>query len=162
MPFIGIMWEKIKPSFHYLLRSGKDLKKNSNQTNAISTPKIIKLVLALILSNIFFFMLFSADEAKTPEQSYQGVEIIIEGKLLTSFEKNKEVLLTHSNSGLKIKARLLSIQETQDHYLVLTQESDAIKILARPLHWNILPYLKNFTLSSPKQYVQEIDHEIHF
>lgn len=162
MLFIATMWEKIKTSSQHFLKSGSALKKGSTQTNAISAQKILKLVIALILSNIFFFMLFSSDETSKVEKTYQGVEVIIEGKLLTSFEENKEVLLTHPNSGLKIKARLLTHPDMQDHYLILAEESDALKILARPLQWNILPYLKNYSLRSPKQLTQEIDHEIHF
>ena len=167
MPYIAITWKKIKPSLLALLRSGVDLKKNTNQTNNISKNKIIKFCLVLILSNIFFFMLFSSDERAPVHGRKIGVEIIIEGKLLTSFEEHKEVLLTHSPSGQKIRATLRSALESQSgtegtQYLVSSSEEDALKILKYPSGWTILPYLKNYSLHQPKRLIQEIDHEIHF
>lgn len=168
MPFIATTFLKIKMRFQNLLKNGIELKKNTKQTNGIDSKKIIKLIVAIILSNIFFFMLFSSGEENNKNfQKSEGVEVIIEAELMTSFTEGKEVLLTQKGSGLAIKAKLLNLPETQSlddkkHYLVLTSETDAHKILGHPLNWNILPYLKDFTLSTPKRQLQEIDHEIHF
>lgn len=161
MPFITTMWEKIKTKFKSSLKNGASLKGSSTLTSATSKKPIIKLMMAFLLSNIFFFMLFSEDKEKKSPTERVGIEIIIEGKLMTSFEKNKEVILSHQHAGI-IKARLLEIQPMQDSYLVLTTEAEAIKILARPVNWSILPYLKNYSMKTPSKPMQEIDHEIHF
>jgi len=162
MESIAITWQKIKTNFKILLKNGVASTKSTNQTGAISKPKILKLIVAIILSNVFFFMLFSGTDEKTTTVKASGIEIIIEGKLMTSFEENKEVLLTHPASGMKIKGRLLTHQNSDTHYLVLVSEEEAQSILNRASDWNILPYLKNFRLIGPKKIAQEIDHEIHF
>ncbi len=167
MPYIAITWKKIKPSLLALLKSGVDLKKNTNQPNNISKNKLIKFCLVLILSNIFFFMLFSSNDTNPVHDKKAGVEVIIEGKLLTSFVEHKEVLLTHGLSGQKVKAILVMAQESQNgtegaQYLVSSTEEDALKILKHPSGWNILPYLKNYSLHQTRRLNQEIDHEIHF
>lgn len=163
MESIATTFEKIKTFFLASLKNGTDSKKNIAVTSAISKIKIIKIVTALILSNIFFYMLFSPnDEVSELKTNRGGVEVIIEGKLMTSFEENKDVLLTQPNLGLKLKGKLLTNQNSETHYLVLVSEEDAQQILGRPLNWNILPYLKNFKLPTARRTHQEIDHEIHF
>ncbi|GEM_PF-1848935 len=168
MPFIVTMFIKIKMRFLALLKSGIDLKKSTKKTSAIDAKKIIKIITAIILSNIFFFMLFSSPNvSKQKINSADEVEVIIEGELMTSFSEGKDVLLTQTGSGIKVRAKLLTLPENQNlddkkHYLVLTSIADAHKVLGRPLNWNILPYLKDFTLRTPKRQAQEIDHEIHF
>lgn len=104
-----------------------------------------KLAIAIILSNIFFFVLFAdQDEVQTSTGLPQGqVEIQIKGELLTPFHSGKKVLLLQRKAGRSIEALLEKAEE--GNFTVAVREDDASTILAYE-SWEIVPYLKSLTL----------------
>ena len=108
----------------------------------------MKLGIALIVSNVFFFVLF----AGTPEESQPeagipvgSVEMQIKAELLTPFAKGKKVLLIQRSAGWKAETLLRSEANLEGRITVLISEADA-PLLLRFENWEILPYLKHFNL----------------
>ena len=138
---------------------------NNAGTILIKNTKIkpiwIKLGLALILSNIFFFILFS-DDSSTPSAPPvpQGwVEIQLHAELFTSYEDHKKILLVHRPAKKKFPAILKKEPvDPTGRYTVLVQEKAASEIFEHTT-WEILPDLK--TLSFIKTQQRE-NHEIRY
>lgn len=139
-----------------LEKVGTSLKKNTK-------TKVwwLKLFIGLILSNIFFFILFSHPE-KTIETSRipEGwVEVQLDAQLLTPFHLGKKVLLVHRNGRKKLEGVLqASAPEQIGKITVLVKESEAHALFMHEA-WEILPYLKHLTFS-PKR--TEASHEIRY
>lgn len=121
----------------------------------------MKLGIALIVSNVFFFVLFagtpeaSVPESMTPEGS---VEMQIKAELLTPFEKGKKVLLIQRAAGWKAVALLSAEANLEGRITVVVSEADA-PLLMRFENWEILPYLKHFNLYRETKGIQ---HEIRY
>ncbi len=65
----------------------------------------LKLGVALVLSNVFFFLLFGGDNTSSAETTHMPeglVEVQLEARLHTPFQKGKKVLLV-SRSGRNIR-----------------------------------------------------------
>lgn len=122
----------------------------------------IKLALALIVSNIFFFVLFAgATEAEgivTSVPPEGSVEMQLKAELLTPFQQGKKVLLIQRAAGRKVEAILKAEANLEGRITVLVQEADA-QLLLRYEFWEILPYLKNLILSQESKGTQ---HEIRY
>lgn len=135
---------------------GTILKKNTK-------TKWIKIGIALVLSNIFFFMLFSGDsEVKQVESSgipSGWVEVQLSAELLTPFHSGKKVLLVHRNARKKLEGVL---QDTGAGELgkitVLVKETEANALFQHET-WEVLPYLKNLTFAQVRK---EHSHEIRY
>lgn len=134
--------------------AGTNLKKNiRNKT------WLMKLGLSLVLSNIFFFILFSRSETKKAESSIpEGwVEIQVRAELLTPFHSGKKVLLLQRNAGKQVEAMLEnSPVEPDGRFTVLVKEAQA-EVLLKYESWEIVPFLKTLSLNStPRGEMHEI------
>ena len=122
----------------------------------------IKLGLSLIISNIFFFLLFSNPKTETvnPGPKAPGeVEIQLQAQLLTPFQVGKKILIINRKRRKKIEAVLLSQElEVLNKFTVLVKEEEA-NTLFHYSDWEILPYMKylSFALN-----VKDHQHEIRY
>lgn len=120
----------------------------------------IKLGIALVLSNIFFFILFGnedpvvAPEIKTPEGV---VEVQLPAILLTPFQKGKKVWLINRVYKKQVEAVLQN--EAEGKFEILVKEESA-PILFQYEIWEILPFIK--TLNFQKKYTPGVIHEIRY
>lgn len=120
----------------------------------------MKLGFAIILSNIFFFVLFSDDSEMKQETSSvpQGwVEMQLEAQLLTPFHSGKKVLVVHRLGRKKLEG-VLQTAENENKITVLVKEEEAHALLQFE-SWEILPYLKHLNFASVKK---EESHEIRY
>lgn len=124
--------------------------------------KWIKLGVALILSNVFFFMLFSGDGDVKQEVSGipEGwVEVQLEAQLLTPFQSGKKVLIVHRTARKKLEGVLQATGTDElGRITVLVKEEEA-NALFQHSTWEVLPYLKHLTFSHVKK---EHGHEIRY
>lgn len=103
-----------------------------------------KLGVALILSNIFFFLLFSGDsEVKQENAIPEGwVEIQLQADLLTPFHYGKKVLIVHRIGRKKLEGVLqASGTDETGRITVLVKESEAHSLFQYE-SWEVLPFLK--------------------
>jgi len=115
----------------------------------------IKLGIALVLSNIFFFLLFSGDsEVKQLEVSgipTGWVEVQLNAELMTPFHSGKKVLLVHRNGRKKLEGVLQDPGANElGKITVLVKETEA-HALFQHTTWEVLPYLKNLTFASVRK-----------
>ena len=122
----------------------------------------MKLAVAIVLSNIFFFVLFSGSETKTTATSSipEGwVEIHVRAELLTPFQSGKKVLLLQRNARKKVEAMLeTSPLEPEGRFTVLVKETEAEALLKYD-SWEIVPFLKTITFAPLSR---GADHEIRY
>ncbi|MGE3611122.1 MAG: hypothetical protein AB7I27_16140 [Bacteriovoracaceae bacterium] len=128
---------------------------NTNSKNKIWW---VKLGIALILSNIFFFFLFSNE--RPPEKSSDSipkgmVEIQLNAELQTPFQKGKRILLINRFFKKQLEAVLQA--EREGRFEVIVKEEDA-PVLFQHDSWEILPYMKNLFKKTVKS--NGVQHEI--
>jgi hypothetical protein len=106
--------------------------------------KAVKLAVALILSNLFFFLLFSGpEEVKAETGLLPGVvELQLKVNLLTPFEAGKKILLIHRSSRLRAEGKMKMPQDAEGRITVEVSEADAELLLTQE-EWEITPYLKS-------------------
>lgn len=111
--------------------------------------KMIKIAIALILSNIFFFLLFSGNEKKeNHEINSQGlVEVSIQAVLLTPFQNGKKILLIQKSGGHKLIGMLKDGPDNEGRLTILINESEAQTIFQYE-RWEILPFISDFKLAT--------------
>ena len=136
-----------------LQKIGNGLKKNTK-------TKIwwAKLGISLVLSNIFFFILFSGPEEVLRPSTPEGwVEVQLNAELLTPFHRGKRVLLFHRPGGKKIEGLLQSPgTEDQGKLTILVKDTEA-HTLFQYESWEVLPYLKHLDFAvAKKEYAHEI------
>ena len=136
---------------------GTDSKKNSVK------PKVwwIKLGGGFILSNLFFFLLFSGNEspAAATDTPKGWVEIHVKAELLTPFQMGKKILLVHRTSRTSLESMLKNFPpEPEGHFTVLVKESEAHFLLEHE-RWEILPFLKTLSFAP---IIRGESHEIHY
>ncbi len=121
----------------------------------------IKLGFSLILSNIFFFVLFSnsEDSIKKFETPLDHVEIQLSAALLTPFQIGKKILIVNRKKRIKIQGVLISqLLDEENRLTVLVNEKEANHLFLYS-NWEILPYMKYLSFASiPK----DQDHEIRY
>lgn len=122
----------------------------------------MKLAFAIVLSNIFFFVLFSGSETEIENNSSipEGwVEIQVRAELLTPFQSGKKVLLLQRNARRKVEAMLeTSPLEPEGRFTVLVKETEAESLLKYD-SWEIVPFLKTLTFAPASR---GEDHEIRY
>jgi hypothetical protein len=122
----------------------------------------MKLGLALIVSNIFFFILFSnesVNERPTNLPTEGWVEVQFEPLLLTPFQSGKKVLIIQRKAGKKIEGVLKDLSpEVPGRITVLVKENEADALFSHS-SWEVLPYLRKLTLASV---AKGINHEIRY
>ncbi|HXH32192.1 MAG TPA: hypothetical protein VNJ01_15410 [Bacteriovoracaceae bacterium] len=132
---------------------GTLLKKNTK-----SKQWWLKVAVALVLSNAFFFLLFSGTpqtlEAKIPTG---WVEVQLSAALLTPFEHGKRILVVQRLRRKKLEGIMHTPKsEGTETFTVLVREEEA-EALFRYQDWEVLPFLKNLTFASkPKGENHEI------
>ena len=121
-----------------------------------------KLGLSLIISNLFFFILFSKPESETKQTQVSTpgkVEIQLQAQLLTPFQTGKKVLIVHRKGRKKIEGVLISQQlEDMSRFTVLVSEKEA-NSLFHLSDWEILPYMKFLSFVSN---IKDHQHEIRY
>ena len=110
----------------------------------------MKLAASIVLSNIFFFVLFSKNETPSmPTSSIpEGwVELQVRAELLTTFQSRKRVLLLHREGRKRVEAVLeTSPQEPEGRFTVLVKETE-VEALLKYESWEIVPFLKTLTFA---------------
>ena len=110
----------------------------------------MKLAVSIVLSNIFFFVLFSSNEKPSvPTSSIpEGwVELQVKAELLTTFQSRKKVLLLHREARKRVEAVLeTSPQEPEGRFTVLVKETE-VEALLKYESWEIVPFLKTLTFA---------------
>lgn len=139
-----------------------NFKKIGNDLKTNTKTKWIKLGVAIILSNVFFFMLFSGDSEVKHETSGipQGwVEVQLQAELMTPFHSGKKVLIVHRNARKKLEGVLQDTQAGESGRItVLVKETEANALFQHET-WEVLPYLKNLTFATVRK---EESHEIRY
>lgn len=123
---------------------------NNSKKNIKSKAWWLKLALSLVLSNIFFFILFSGNEKKQDKNSIpEGwVELQVRAELLTPFHSGKKVLLLHRIAGKQVEAMLENSPiEPEGRFTVLVKETQA-EVLLKYESWEIVPFLKSLNFKS--------------
>jgi hypothetical protein len=115
----------------------------------------IKSGLALMVSNVFFFLLFSGDpEVKQdlPTGTPEGwVEVQLNAELMTPFHSGKKVLIIHRVGRKKLEGVLQNPGiEQVGKITVLVKENEAHALFQHET-WEVLPYLKNLTFVSVRK-----------
>jgi hypothetical protein len=135
---------------------------NSLKSNTKNKLWWSKLAIALIFSNIFFFLLFSGSETSsvtTPKVPEGWVEIHVRAELLTPFQSGKKVLLLQRDARKRVEAMLESSPvEPEGRFTVLVKESEA-EALLKYESWEIVPFLKTLTFLPV---ARGESHEIHY
>ena len=110
----------------------------------------MKLAVSLVLSNIFFFVLFSSNEkplVSTSSIPEGWVELQVKAELLTTFQSRKKVLLLHREGRKRVEAVLeTSPQEPEGRFTVLVKETE-VEALLKYESWEIVPFLKTLTFA---------------
>lgn len=121
----------------------------------------IKLALALILSNLFFFLLFGGSSEVKQETGIPvgWVEVQLQADLLTPFHFGKKVLIIHRNGRKKIEGVLQATPVDQLGKLTVLVKEDEAHALFQHETWEVLPYLKNLTFAYARK---EQSHEIRY
>lgn len=123
----------------------------------------IKLGVSIVLSNIFFFILF-ADDSDMKQESPRGtpegwVEVQLEAELLTPFHSGKKVLIVQRTARKKLEGVLQAAgTEESGKITVLVKEFEATALFQHST-WEILPYLKHMSFASVRK---EESHEIRY
>lgn len=128
-------------------------------------PKVwwVKMGISLVISNVFFFLMFAPDSHEAskikPNKSSGMVEVNVKAILHTPFQNRKRVILINRRSNKNLPAMLKAMNENSpEEVTVLIHESIAGELF-RYHEWEIFPYLKKITLNQKKG--KEI-HEIHY
>jgi hypothetical protein len=125
----------------------------------------IKLALCLILSNIFFFLIFGSQKEapKISSSTINWVEIQMEAEVLTPLIEGKKVLLINRRIGKKIEGVLKKNEALDSGKITVSVREEEAEHLIQHSSWLVLPFLKKLTLaSSHKIQNKVIDHEIHY
>lgn len=124
----------------------------------------MKMGMALILSNIFFFLLFSGNSEVKQESAYSGVpegwvEVQLEAHLLTPFQNGKKVLIVQRNAGKKLEGVLKASGADELGRITVLVKEDEANALFQYSTWEVLPYLKHLTFTTVQK---EQSHEIRY
>lgn len=120
----------------------------------------IKLGICLILSNIFFFLLFSSDSELKKEESFPGwVEVQLEAQLLTPFQSGKKVLLVQRSARKKLEGVLQSSGKDEPGKITVLVKEEEAAALFHYQTWEVLPFLKHITFANSRK---DPSHEIRY
>lgn len=117
----------------------------------------LKLAVALILSNVFFFLLFSeeAPQEISPVATAGWVEVQLRADLMTPFQKGKKILLVHRSGGQRIEGMLKNAIDLEGRLTILVKENEAAPLFLKQ-SWEILPYIANLKIPPLKGEMHEI------
>lgn len=110
----------------------------------------LKLAVALVLSNMFFFLLFSNKEKAQIQEVVETIpadmiEAQLRADLLTPFQKGKKVLLLTRIGQRYVEGVLQGAMDSEGRYTILIKAHEA-NVLFGHEGWEILPFFpyKNF------------------
>lgn len=121
-----------------------------------------KLAIALVLSNVFFFLLFGGDNtssAETISMPLGWVEVQLEARLHTPFQNGKKVLLVNRSGRKKLSAVLNDGGNELDQRVTVLVREDEAGLLFQHENWEILPLIQNLHF---KTVSQRESHEISY
>ena len=122
----------------------------------------MKLAIALVLSNIFFFLLFGGDNTSSAQTNLMPegwVEVQLEARLHTPFQFGKKVLLVSRTGRKKLHGVLnQNGNELDPRVTVLVKEDEAAFLFLND-NWEILPLIQNLHF---KTFTQRENHEIRY
>jgi hypothetical protein len=122
----------------------------------IDRPRWIKTGLALIMSNIFFYLLFIKSSTEEVAPLAGEVEIELRAELYTSYSSHKKVTVMNKQRSIKVDGTLLSYStEPESKVLIHVNEADAHLLITKD-SWEVFPLLLNYKVSSPKRGQHEI------
>lgn len=122
----------------------------------------LKLGTALILSNVFFFLLFGGDNTSAAQTNLMPpgwVEVQLEARLHTPFQMRKKVLLVSRSGRKKIHGVLNQSGSELDQRVTVLVKEDEAAILFQNDNWEILPLIQNLHF---KTFSQRENHEIRY
>ena len=124
---------------------------------------LLKISMALVASNLFFFLLFSGSSAKgeSNQKTIPGswVEVQLDAQLLTPFQTGKKVLIVQRDAGKKIEGVLQALStEVPGRITVLVKESEASALFFHTA-WEIFPFLRQFQFGKR---IKGVTHEIRY
>jgi hypothetical protein len=113
-----------------------------------------KLATALVISNIFFFMIFSKNE--TAESHIQNpvsgmVEVQLRAELLTPFQSGKRVLLMQREARILLPAVLKGDVDPEGKITLEVTEKVAAPLF-KFTSWEILPFVADFKIDQGRTY----------
>ncbi len=121
-----------------------------------------KLAIALVLSNVFFFLLFGGDNESVADSNVVPdgwVEVQLEARLHTPFQMGKKILLMTRTGRKKIHGMLnQNGNEFDPRVTVLVKEEEAA-LLFQHESWEILPLIQNLHF---KNVTTKENHEIRY
>lgn len=137
-----------------LEKLGMNLKKNTK-------TKVwwIKLAASIIISNFFFFILFSgpAEMQATDSSLPEGwVEAQVSAELLTPFHSGKKVLLINRTGRKKIEGVLQITASDQLGKITVQVKENEAHTLFQYENWEVLPYLKEMSFTANYKESHEI------
>lgn len=131
--------------------------------SSISTKtriKVLKIIVALIVSNLFFFLLFSGEEKELVPEFHPGeVEVKLTASMLTPFQKGKRVILLARKKQIAVEA-MLEVESPEDQKLTVWVKEDKARMLLEQENWEVLPFLKDFRVTKTRSI--GVSHEIRY
>jgi hypothetical protein len=122
----------------------------------------LKLACAIVLSNVFFFLLFGGDNTSSAETNFvpEGwVEVQLEARLHTPFQMGKKVLLVSREARKKIHGVLNQSGNELDQRITVLVKEDEAALLFQIENWEILPLIQNLYF---RTITQRENHEIRY
>ncbi len=122
----------------------------------------LKLGAAIILSNVFFFLLFGGDNTSSAETTFMPegwVEVQLEARMHTPFQFGKKVLLVSREARKKITGVLNQNGNELDQRITVLVKEDEAALLFQNDSWEILPLIQNLHF---RTITKRENHEIRY
>ncbi len=122
----------------------------------------LKLGAAIILSNVFFFLLFGGDNTSKADTTLMPpgwVEVQLDARMHTPFQFGKKVLLVSREKQKKITGVLNQSGNELDQRITVLVKEDEAALLFQFDHWEVLPLIQNLRF---KTITQRENHEIRY
>lgn len=144
-----------------LEKIGTNFRKNIQTKFKGRSQWAAKAAVAIILSNIFFFLLFSGDsEVKQEFSPPPGwVEVQVEAQLLTPFHFGKKVLIVHRMGRKKLEGVLQGSGTDETGRITILVKEDEAHSLFQHESWEVLPFLKHLSFVTANK---RESHEIRY
>jgi hypothetical protein len=143
------MKKELNNNLNIFKGAGMNLKINIDKTRWIKTG------IALILSNVFIYLVFT-NEPKEEISQNGSVEIELRAELYTSYSSHKKVSVMNKQRTIKVDGRLVSYSsDPESKVLVEVDEADAYLLIKKD-SWEVYPLLTNYKLSPPQRNHHEI------
>lgn len=134
--------------------SGKNLKRAIAEK-----PRVIKFAVALLFSNLFFFLLFgeNAPESEEPPMVAGAVALHLEARVRTPLRPGMRVLIVNHARREKVEASYRSGNE--DGRVTVEVPEEEAPLLLRGSDWEILPLIRNLAFQNRPS---GVSHEIRY